>query len=144
MKPRPKRRRPRVAIPVVAMGDVAFLLVIFFMLAQNIQKDTGLSLTPPRSLDLDELAKSRITVAVEKDGLIKLQGNVLGSPQALQGALDLLLKDAATPEARTVWFRCDKDVPREVFEPVLSVISESGGIIAAIGDEGTPPLKENR
>ena len=59
--------------------------------------------------------------------------------QAIEIGVETLIKDRATEQGRTVMFKCDKAVTREVFEPVLEAISKAGGIIAAMGD----PLKEN-
>jgi hypothetical protein len=47
-----------------------------------------------------------------------------------------LLKDRTSPDQRVVMFRCDKEISREVFEPVLEGIAKGGGLIAAVGDPG--------
>jgi biopolymer transport protein ExbD len=144
MKRRHTLRRPRVGIPTTSMGDVAFLLIIFFILASNLAKDAGFVLTPPRSLDVIEVEKSRITVAIDQSNQILCQGKPVGGLSGLKAVLSDLLKDAQTDTQRTVWFRCDAAAPLELFQPVLGAISEVGGIVAAIGDEGTPLPREDR
>jgi biopolymer transport protein ExbD len=144
MKRRHTFRRPRVAIPTTSMGDIAFLLIIFFILASNFAKDAGFTLIPPRSLDVEKVEQSRITVAIDSSYQVLCQGKPAGGLSGLRAILADLLKDAKTDAQRTVWFRCDSSAPLELFEPVLGAISEAGGIVAAVGDEGTPLPRQDR
>ncbi len=139
---RRRRRRPRVVVPLTSMGDIAFLLIIFFVLVSNFAKESGIPVTPPTSPDVDTLDESRIVVIVDEDNKIYLDGKQVSTPKALQNAVEARIKDATGADARTVMFRCDHAVGREVFEPVLEAIAEAGGMIAAIGEPEGAPRKE--
>ncbi len=134
-RPRRKRRRPHVLVPLVSMGDIAFLMIIFFILIGDMGQ-TGIQLTPPVSADLRTVDPTALVVAIDDENRVFFQGIEVGPGAGLETALDAALARAETPLQRTVWFRCDRAVPREVFEPVLEVISEAGGRIAAIGIPG--------
>jgi hypothetical protein len=66
--------------------------------------------------------------------MLYIQGNQVPDAEAIEWGVRALIADKETPEGRTVMFRCDQAVSREVFEPVLDAIAKGGGIIAAMGD----------
>ena len=53
-----RRRRRTIIVPVVSMGDIAFLLIIFFILCSNIAREAGIAVAPPVSADLDQVDES--------------------------------------------------------------------------------------
>ncbi len=116
------------------MGDIAFLLIIFFMVCSNFIKEASITLKPPKAEDLDEIDESSVSVSVDDEGSIYLQGSLLGSVEELEWGVRGLVTDKATEKGRTVLFKCDASMPREVFEPVLDAIAKGGGLIAAMGD----------
>ncbi len=135
-----RRRKPKVLIPLTSMGDIAFLLIIFFVLVSDIAKDAGVKVTPPVSRDVEQLEKSRIKVKIDEAGIIYLDTSKVPTAKALTNALEIRLRDVPPEDTRTrtVWFECDRTIPKATFEPVLDAISEAGGIIAAVGEEGKP------
>jgi len=136
---RRRRRKADPYVPTTSMGDIAFLLIIFFMVCSNFAKEASQKLKPPKAADLQKIQESSISVSIDEQGLIYIQGANVPDEQAIEYGVEALIKDRATEQGRTVMFKCDKSVPREVFEPVIEAISKAGGIVAAMGD----PLKEN-
>ena len=122
------------AIPVSSMGDIAFLLIIFFMISSNFIKEASVELKPPRASDLEPIKESPIAVSIDQNNMLYIQGNQVPDAEAIEWGVRALIADKETPEGRTVMFRCDQAVSREVFEPVLDAIAKGGGIIAAMGD----------
>ncbi len=122
------------SIPVSSMGDIAFLLIIFFMISSNFIKEASVDLKPPRASDLEPIAESPIAVAIDQNGVFYIQGNQVPDAEAIEWGVRALVADKETSEGRTVMFRCDQAVSREVFEPVLDAIAKGGGLIAALGD----------
>ncbi len=129
------RRRPKIVIPVASMADVAFQLIIFFMICSNFAREAGIPVAPPSAPRLDRLRQSTTVVSVDAQGQVYVQGRRVPDPAAAEAELAALLRNAHTPEARTVLFRCDRKVGREVFEPVLDAVTRAGGIVAAIGEQ---------
>jgi len=116
------------------MADIAFQLIIFFMLCSNFAREAGIPVKPPTAPGLDRLRESTTVVSVDAQGQVYVQGRRVPNAGAAEAELAALLRNARTPEARTVLFRCDRSVGREVFEPILDAITGGGGIVAAIGE----------
>jgi biopolymer transport protein ExbD len=141
MKPRSRRRRPRIVVPVASMGDIAFLLIIFFMICSNFAKEAGIHVEPPRSRDIDRIKESTLVVAMDAEGVLYFQGRRVDSAKTLEADLTDQLEGVATEEGRTVLFRCDRSLDKALFEPVMDAIAAAGGRIAAVGEKGAPKPK---
>jgi biopolymer transport protein ExbD len=137
MKKRRKRKKNLIIVPIASMGDIAFLLIIFFMVASQISRQRH-QIKPPRSLDTYKLKDAQITVTIDAGGACFLQGEKLYNVDALESQVQLLLKGRTTDEQRTVIFRCDKSVPNEAFEPAIDAIVKAGGLLGLVGEEGEP------
>jgi biopolymer transport protein ExbD len=125
------------------MGDIAFLLIIFFIVCSNFAREVGIRIQPPRSADIDLVGEGRITVLIDEDGVIYLNGQKAGSPQAVEASVSELVEGKGTPKERMVVFKCDRDVDKAVFEPVLDAIARAGGTIVAVGEEGRQRIEES-
>ncbi len=132
---RSRRRKGAFVVPVTSMGDIAFLLIIFFMLCSNFARETGINVEPPQSIDVDDLEKTAVSVQIDKEGQIYLQGVQIDDVEAIEWAVAAFIKDAKTDKDKIVLFKCDASVDRAVFEPVIEAIAKGGGLIGAIGDK---------
>jgi biopolymer transport protein ExbD len=131
-----RRKRRKIIIPTTSMGDIAFLLIIFFVLCST--KKLGIDLTRPDALGLEDLPKSTILVAIDSEARYWLDGGEMSGPAEIEAAVARRLErvDPNAPiEKRTVFFECDREIPKEIFEPVLEAIAKAGAIIAAVGTE---------
>lgn len=140
-----KKRRKRkniINVPVASMGDIAFLLIIFFMVASHLAHERH-QINPPRSLDALKIKESQISVAIDMEGKIYLQGRLVDSADDIETGVKAMLANKTTEEQRTVIFRCDKDINRDQYMPVIEAIVNAGGLIGAVGDEGKPVGPEN-
>jgi biopolymer transport protein ExbD len=76
-----KKKIPEAAIPTASMADIAFLLLLFFLVATVIDVDTGLGLTLPEINDDPEkieISKDRMAaVLVNENGDVLIDGNVI-------------------------------------------------------------------
>lgn len=130
-----KKRRP-IPVPIASMGDIAFLLIIFFMLLSDFRKDPNLPIEPPTHEAVEKSDKTvAARVSIDKDGVIYLDGQRVGNPKDIEWGIRALLNDTVTDDQRHVRFKCDRTLPKEIFEPVLKAIAEGGGIIEAVGEE---------
>lgn len=130
-----KRRRHRksaIIVPVASMGDIAFLLIIFFMVCSRMAQQS-IDVESPMAPSLEELKEPRITVTLDADGIVYFQG-AEESVANIEYRVRALVEGKKNPEDRLVTFRCDRTVIRTVFEPVIESIARGGGIIAAMGD----------
>jgi biopolymer transport protein ExbD len=116
------------------MADLAFQLIIFFMICSNFAKEAGIPVKPPVAPNLERIRESNTVVSIDAEGQIYVQGRRVPDARSAEAEIADLLSNAHTPEARTVLFRCDRAAGREVFEPVMDAIARGGGIIAALGE----------
>ena len=131
----PRRHRREIAVPTTSMGDIAFLLTIFFILTSNFAKESGIKLNPPKAPELQTMKEPHVSVAVDEKGVIHLQGQKVADAKAVEWGVAALIARAKTTEGRQVMLKCDKAVDRSVFEPVIEAISKAGGIIVAVGEK---------
>lgn len=131
-----KKKRRTATVPVASMGDIAFLLIIFFLLLSDSNKDKKVPMTLPAS---SKVKKIDIVVAarvdIDKDGVIYLDGHRVNSGRDIEVGVGAMLQGTISDDQRHVQFRCDKSQPRVVYQPVLQAIAEAGGIIEAVGEK---------
>jgi biopolymer transport protein ExbD len=135
MKRSRKKRRP-VTLPIASMGDIAFLLIIFFLVCSEAVKDNS---KVPVALPFSEhVEKTKATVVarvtIDETGGIHFDGSRVDSAKDVEWGVRALLTNTVSDDQRHVQFKCDKSQPKEVFQPVLQAIAEAGGIIEAVGE----------
>ncbi len=133
---RAAQRKRALQVPVASMGDIAFLLIIFFMLCSNFAKQANIKAESPHSPLVQKLKESMNSVIISDQGVIHLNGQVIPDAQGVEYALLALIKNSTTDDGRTVMFKCDRNVDKQVYEPVLDAIAAAGGLVAAIGERG--------
>jgi len=111
------------------MGDIAFLLIIFFMLTSNFIKEAHIELTPPAAPELETLETTPVAIAVDRDGIVWLQGKEC-PPSLVENAVEALIEDKRD---KTVTLRVDKDLPHGSYGSVIMALSRAGAEIAMIG-----------
>jgi biopolymer transport protein ExbD len=130
-----RKKRRAVPIPVASMGDIAFLLIIFFLVCSELSKEKALSITPPLSPYVEKLKGGvAARVAIDQAGQIYFDGVRVESVKDVEWGVRALLERTVADEQRHVQFKCDAGLPKETFEPVLRAIAEGGGIIEAVGE----------
>jgi len=136
MKRAKKKKRRTIPIPVASMGDIAFLLIIFFLVcSESIKDNPNLQVALPTS---EYVVKPKVTVvayvAIDENGQIHFDNNKLDSAKDVEWLLRSILTKTVSDDQRHVQFKCDKSQPKEVFQPILQAIAEAGGIIEAVGE----------
>jgi len=136
MKRSRKKKRKAIPVPIASMGDIAFLLIIFFLVCSEVSKDrSDLEVTLPLS-EYVEKTKAQVVarVAVDKDGAIYFDGDMIDDPKDVEWGVRALLTNTVSDDQRHVQFKCDSALPKEIFEPVIKAIAAGGGIIEAVGE----------
>lgn len=133
---RRKKRKP-IPVPIASMGDIAFLLIIFFLVCSEVSKDkNNLQVTLPFSEFVDKVKVPVVArVALDEGGDIYFDGARVDSAKDVEWGVRALLANTVADDQRHVQFKCDKSQPKEVFEPVLQAIATAGGIIEAVGEK---------
>ena len=86
---RKRKRRRQIIVPVASMGDIAFLLIIFFLIASRLAQDK--KITQPQSLDAVELKESVISVLIDENGHYYVNGREMKTAKDVQAEVQEML-----------------------------------------------------
>ena len=120
--------------PSSAMGDIAFNLIVFFLVCASVQPDSGRRQEVPRSENKDkqeqaehiEVRLTRLTALVNGDAM-----PLNRIPQRLRQ----LLSNKPRPEDRIVVVKSNDDTPYRHWIEVTGMIEEAGGVITIQREE---------
>ena len=112
------------------MGDIAFLLLIFFVILARAQDDSHLRWRPALANKLEAAGTPVASVVIDADGNVHLNGRRTETAD-LNDALAAKLGDAPTGK-RVVHLKVDREVTANFFEPVIESISAVGGDLVHI------------
>ena len=128
-----RRRIKKFVIPIASMGDIAFLLIIFFILTSNFMKQKNIELEKPASIDVDKVEKAPITVTLDKNAELWIDGRQMALA-GLAGELSIVREQ--DPD-RAVHVSIDRNLKKTEFMPVMEALStESPGKVILLGDKG--------
>lgn len=117
----------------MAMGDIAFNLLIFFVILARAQDDSHLEWQPADAKEVEQAGVSRVSVLIDVDNKVYLNGQPIGIAQISARVSEMLGQSPAGE--RTVLLKVHKEVPALYFQPVIEAISEAGGDLVHILEE---------
>ncbi len=120
-------------VPSTAMGDIAFNLLIFFVILARATDDSHLQWNPAKAKQLEGVKSSRCSVLIDRSNKLYLNGREMGQAQLSQ-AIDDLLGQAPAGQ-RTVLLKVHKEATAMYYEPVIEAIAQAGGEMVHILDE---------
>ncbi|BCX49276.1 hypothetical protein HAHE_31840 [Haloferula helveola] len=124
------RRQFSASVPSFAMGDIGFLLLIFFVILARVQDDSHVQWDPAQLPDIEQAGAPVVNVAIDSAYKTYLNGEEIPNDQ-LAGKLETLLGD--TPAgARNVFLKVHKEANAKHFEPVIEAIGQAGGDLVHI------------
>jgi biopolymer transport protein ExbD len=130
------RRKMRVEVPSLAMGDIAFNLLIFFVILARAQDDSHLKWEAASTPKVEPAEHTRVSIVIDIENKLYLNGQPIGIAQLAQSIEDLL--GAAPSGERTVLVKVHKEILAQRFEPVIEAISEAGGDLVHVLEEERP------
>lgn len=117
----------------MAMGDIAFNLLIFFVILAKAQDDSHLQWDPARAENLQQSGFSQVSVVIDNENKLYLNGQQTGQAM-LQGSIETILGNSPTG-SRTVLLKVHKDAVHRLFAPVIEAISKAGGELVHIVED---------
>ncbi len=126
-----RRPDPKIDIPIVNIGDIAFLLIIFFILTSTFMRETYIKHTPPTSKDIARMKDTPVSVTVDSKGVVWLQG-VRTNVETLDSGVSALLEGK---KDKMVMVKIDKGLSHQQYGPVLKAVGGAGAEIALVGIE---------
>jgi biopolymer transport protein ExbD len=120
-------------VPVASMGDIAFLLIIFFLVVSEFAKDVPVE--QPESEDIARLEETPpVSVVIDNEKRFYLDGEEIEEAN-LESTLISTVNAIANVEARSVVFKADKTLTYSDIEPVLEILAKAGVPVALGGTE---------
>ncbi len=129
-----KRRKLEVTPPYVAMADIAFNLVLFFLILAKTQDDSNVQWEPAKAAGTKPVTNARLSIAVDKDSKVYLNGQPIG----LRELADAVTKELGDrpPSERVVLLKIHKETLAATFEPIMEAVSKAGGeVVHVVEDE---------
>ncbi|MHC4167502.1 MAG: ExbD/TolR family protein [Planctomycetota bacterium] len=120
-----KRRTLRARVPSMAMGDIAFNLLIFFVILARANDDSHLHWDPALARNTESAGHSVVSVLVDSENKLHLNGRQIGIAN-LAASIEQLLGERPAGE-RTVLLKVHAETHAQRFEPIIEAVSEAGG-----------------
>lgn len=124
------KRRSALPVPTASMGDIAFLLIIFFMLTSKFMQESHVHYQPAASPDVQAIADVPVSVIVDENGEIWLQGNP-SSPAEIKAAVEEL---RGNDKKFTVMLKVHRDLSSAKYGEVIRKLAEAGVQVAFVGE----------
>jgi biopolymer transport protein ExbD len=122
-----RKKEMRVNIPTASMSDIAFLLLIFFMVTTVFRRGGGLKIIFPTARTTERLGKQRDLsfLWINKDGRMAVDDNVIPDP----GRLTLIFKTkmAENPALITV-IKADANVRYRSVNNAIESLRDAGAL----------------
>lgn len=125
-----RRRMLEAGVPAVAMADIAFNLVLFFIILARTQDDSHLKWDPAKAPNLENVSEAKISVTVDIEQKVYLNGKQISTAD-LKDAVKGLLGEGPQ-EKREVFLKVDKNAQAATFVPVIEAVSEAGGQVVHV------------
>jgi biopolymer transport protein ExbD len=127
------RKMVKADVPSVAMGDIAFLLLIFFVILARAEDDSHLRWEPANIPKVENLGTSEVSVLINDKHKVFLNGAPVGTDQ-LAGMITARLVNRPAGQ-RKVRLKAHQTAPASIFEPVIEAISVAGGELEHVLEE---------
>ena len=112
-------------IPTSSMGDIAFLLLIFFIVTVVFTEETGLVVTLPRAEAGEEGLRDMISnVFINEKGMISIDDMIV-RPEQVAGVMS---QKVAENPFMIVAFKTDKETPYGVVSDVMEGLKEANAV----------------
>ena len=128
-----KRRKLEVIPPYVAMADIAFNLVLFFLILAKTQDDSHIQWAPAKDVGAKQVLNAKVSITVDRDNKVYLNGQQIGIRE-MADRVGQELGDKPASE-RTVLLKIDKNTLAATFEPIMEAVSQAGGEVVHVIEE---------
>lgn len=113
----------------MATGDIAFNLIVFFLVCASTDPDTGRKQTLPRSEQNAQTQEEQQNIEVKLTRTAIVVNGEVANTNQFETLISTKLRGKARPEDRIVIVKSDKDVPYVRWIDFTSRIEDLGGII---------------
>jgi biopolymer transport protein ExbD len=135
-----RKQRPLSEINVGAFSDIAFLLIIFFILTSTFLKTSGSKMNiPSGTTEQSEDEQKQLSIDLRVDEIYLGENTTPLTMEALRESLADADLPSKAEEQRMVLLMCQKEVPYDRYFKVVTAISQAGGILALLDESKESP-----
>ena len=132
MRKRHKKEKPEPEVPTSALSDIAFLLIIFFIVATTLAATTGIVADMPSGERSEDTQSADQTPIVNlADGSLRFNETPMDLP-GLEKELLALRLDLKENSEKVVMFEVTGKAPYQQYFEILAAISNAGGVVALV------------
>ncbi|HHE38052.1 MAG TPA: biopolymer transporter ExbD [Candidatus Cloacimonetes bacterium] len=111
-----KKTRPETSIPTASMSDIAFLLLLFFMVSTVFVKERGLKVNMPQAASIQKIPRNNAaTIYVTKSGAISIDDFNVSIPDVQYKMYQKKAENFNT----IACFRTDKDTNYGIMSDIM-------------------------
>ena len=124
------RRQSKLLVesPASATGDIAFNLIVFFLVCASVQPDAGRKQTVPKSETVEEQKENEnIKVEIRRTAVL-INGDIVGFDQ-FKTVIAQKLSAKTTESEKVVVVTSAKDTPYKQWILMTSQVEDAGGIV---------------
>ncbi|MEC9003930.1 MAG: biopolymer transporter ExbD [Planctomycetota bacterium] len=134
-----RRRKLLAEPPASATGDIAFNLIVFFLVCASVQPDSGREQTLPRSEEEENQQQpaENIKVQLTRDA-VYLNGSVMPPadfPGNFRQGLSRALSKATRQSDRVVVVKSKPETPYSYWITITELIEQAGGVVTIQREE---------
>ena len=120
-----KGKKPEAAIPTASMSDIAFLLILFFMVATVLVSERGLKVKMPRAAEIQKIPRNHsATIYVDRNGTISIDDMVISIPDVNW----VMQKKLAEDFNVIACFRTDRNTNYGIMSDILNQLREANAL----------------
>ena len=124
-----KRRKLLVEPPTMAAPDIAFILIVFFLVCASVQPETGRKQDIPRSEKSEEPSEQSKNVEVSLSAQSILVDGAIVPSEQLEKKMRQLLAGKESESDRVVIVKSSDETPYQLWIDATTRIEKAGGII---------------
>jgi biopolymer transport protein ExbD len=135
-----KRGVREAEIPSSSMADIAFLLLLFFLVSTNIDVDTGIGLVlpeyvPPEEQEFVPISKDRMAaLLINENGDVLLDGNIIAIPQIKDNLKERITSKIELPSNKKLVVSVKTD-RKTVYNLYLQALDQVKGAFFEVREE---------
>ncbi len=119
------KSKPETTIPSSSMSDIAFLLLIFFMVSTVFVKERGLRVTMPDASSIEKVPrKTSTTIYVDRSGAISIDDYLIDIPTVK----DIMLRKMYDDFNTIASFRTDRNTDYGIMADILNQLREANAL----------------
>lgn len=113
---------------MAAMSDLAFLLIIFFMVCAKFVEKSDVQVQLPMSVTAEKAEEVPTIISIDSEKIIFVNG-VPMTVRELLPELRGRLRSADTPDDKTIIVRADQSLKYRDIRPIVDAIDRAGGML---------------